>query len=157
MRAREIANERCSIARPASLLGDRWTIMVLRQCFLGYRRFEDFQATLDCSRSVLADRLRQLVDEGVLTRVSYKDTARTRHEYRLTDKGMDLYPVLMALRTWGDRYMAPEGPPVAYRHHDCGGAAVVSHHCDRCGEELTARDVDARETPARSRRASPAA
>ena len=106
MRASEIGNERCSIARPASLLGDRWTLMVLRQAFRGQRRFEDFHASLECSRSVLAERLQLLVEEGVLTLVNYKDTVRTRAEYRLTEKGMDLYPVLMAMRTWGDQYLS---------------------------------------------------
>ncbi len=154
MRVSEIANERCSIAKPVSLLGDRWTLMVLRQAFLGHCRFEDFHASLGCSRSVLADRLRLLTEEGIFEKVSYKDTVRTRAEYRLTEKGLDLYPVLMALRTWGDQYMAPEGPPVGYRHRGCGGAAVVTHHCERCHEPLSARDVEVRRLRPRSATAS---
>ena len=93
------------------------------------------------SRAVLAQRLAQLVDAGIFERTAYKDERRTRHEYRLTDKGMDLYPILMALRTWGDKYMAPDGPFLLYRHRDCDGHAEVLHACDRCGVELTARDV----------------
>ena len=130
----------CSIVRPLSLLGDRWTLVLLRQSFAGIRRFEDFQATLGISRSRLADRLGRLVDAGILTREPYKDN-RTRLEYRLTQKGHDLYPVLMALRDWGDAHMAEDGPPVHYLHAGCGGEAHVHLHCDRCHAALTARDV----------------
>lgn len=144
MRAREISEQNCSIARPVSLLGDRWTLMVLRQSFAGIRRFEHFQETLDCSRSVLAERLDRLVEYDILTKAAYKDDQRTRLEYRLTDKGLELYPVLMALRSWGDTYMAPNGPPVLYRHVGCGGKAVVRHGCAKCGEVLGARDVELR-------------
>jgi len=144
VRSREISEQNCSIARPVSLLGDRWTLMVLRQAFAGVRRFEHFQETLDCSRSVLAERLGRLVEHDILTTAAYKDDRRTRLEYRLTDKGLELYPVLMALRSWGDKHMAPNGPPVLYRHVGCGGGAVVTHSCARCGEILGARDVELR-------------
>ena len=112
MRAAQLAEENCSIARPASLLGDRWTLVILRQAFSGIKRYEDFQASLGISRSLLSDRLGKLVDAGILRREPYKDAIRTRERYRLTDKGLDLYPVLMALREWGDRYMAEDGPPL---------------------------------------------
>jgi DNA-binding HxlR family transcriptional regulator len=155
VRAREIAEQDCSIARPAALLGDRWTLMVLRQAFAGVRRFDGFQQTLECSRSVLAERLALLVEHGILTRAAYEDGRRTRFEYRLTDKGLDLYPVLMALRTWGDAHMAESGPPLLYRHVGCGGEAVVTHRCARCDQELGARDVEVRPR-ARTDTAAPA-
>src|SRR5882757_2778736 len=122
MRAAELAEERCSIARPAALLGDRWTLVILRQSFSGTKRFEDFQSALGISRSLLSERLGRLVDAGVLRREPYKDSVRTRDRYRLTEMGFDLYPVLMAMREWGDRYMADEGPPIEVRHKGCGGA-----------------------------------
>ncbi|HYQ13202.1 MAG TPA: helix-turn-helix domain-containing protein, partial [Solirubrobacterales bacterium] len=102
MRAAQLAEENCSIARPASLLGDRWTLVILRQAFSGIKRYEDFQTSLGISRSLLSDRLGKLVDAGILRREPYKDAIRTRERYRLTEMGLDLYPVLMALREWGD-------------------------------------------------------
>ena len=98
MRHDDLAAEPCSILRPLAVLGDRWTLVILRQAFAGVRRFEDFHTSLDLGRAVLTDRLRRLVDLGVLERRPYRDAQRTRHEYRLTQKGHDLYPVLMALR-----------------------------------------------------------
>jgi DNA-binding HxlR family transcriptional regulator len=142
MRAAELAQENCSIARPASLLGDPWTLVILRQAFSRVRRFEDFQSQLGISRSLLSDRLGRLVDAGILRREPYKDAIRTRHEYRLTQKGLDLYPALMALREWGDRYMADEGPPLSIRHRDCGGTLHVHLGCDRCGEEVGPREAE---------------
>jgi DNA-binding HxlR family transcriptional regulator len=147
MRSAELSKERCSIARPAALLGDRWTLVILRQAFSRVRRFEDFQRSLGVSRSLLADRLGKLVDAGILRREPYKDEIRTREEYRLTEKGLDLYPVLMALREWGDRYMAEDGPPIELRHRDCGGTPSVELTCDKCGEEVTARDAEVKPGP----------
>jgi DNA-binding HxlR family transcriptional regulator len=147
MRASELAQERCSIARPATLLGDEWTLVILRQAFSRVRRFEDFQQTLGISRSLLSDRLNTLVEAGILRREPYKDEVRTRDQYRLTEKGLDLYPVLMALREWGDKYMAEEGPPVRIRHRDCGGEPRINLRCDRCGEKIRARDAEAAPGP----------
>ncbi|WNG89716.1 helix-turn-helix domain-containing protein [Mycobacterium sp. ITM-2016-00317] len=142
MRHDDLAAEPCSILRPLALLGDRWTLVVLRQSFAGVRRFEDFQAGLGLSRAVLAERLQRLVDAGVLQRHAYRDDRRTRQEYRLTDKGRDLYPVLMALRAWGDKYLAPDGPFVEYRHRGCGGHTHTRLLCDTCGDEITAAEVE---------------
>jgi DNA-binding HxlR family transcriptional regulator len=147
MRAAELAQQRCSVARPASLLGDQWILVILRQAFNGIKRFDDFQSTLEISRSLLSERLGRLVDAGILRREPYKDEIRTRERYRLTEKGLDLYPVLMALREWGDRYMADEGPPVRIRHKGCGGEPRVELRCDRCGEHVGARDAEARPGP----------
>ncbi|MET0730909.1 MAG: helix-turn-helix domain-containing protein, partial [Solirubrobacterales bacterium] len=106
------------------------------------RRFDDFQRQLGISRSLLSDRLGKLVDAGILRREPYKDEIRTREEYRLTQKGLDLYPALMALREWGDKYMAEDGPPIELRHRDCGGEPQVHLTCDRCGEDVSARDAE---------------
>src|SRR5258707_6131372 len=119
MRAGDLAEQICSIARPAALLGDRWTLVILRQAFNGVKRFEDFQSSLGISRSLLSERLGRLVDARVLRREPYKDEVRTRDRYRLTEMGLDLYPVLMALREWGDRYLADEGPPVHILRQGC--------------------------------------
>ena len=147
MRAAEIADQRCSIARPAALLGDRWTLVILRQAFNGIKRFEDFQSTLDISRSLLSERLGRLVEAGILRREPYKDEVRTRDRYRLTEKGLDLYPVLMALREWGDRYMAEDGPPAEIRHRGCGGEPTIELRCSKCGEEVGARGAEGRPGP----------
>jgi DNA-binding HxlR family transcriptional regulator len=142
MRVADHAEQPCNIARPIALLGEGWTLLVLRQAFMGTRRFEDFQAQLGISRSLLADRLRRLVEAGILRREPYRDAVRTREQYRLTEKGIDLYPVLMALRTWADKHEAPAGGPlVLYRHRGCGGLTQVVHSCSECGEELSAREV----------------
>jgi DNA-binding HxlR family transcriptional regulator len=142
VRIADHAAQPCNIARPIALLGEGWTLLVVRQAFMGTRRFEDFQGALGISRSLLAERLRRLVDAGVLRREPYRDSVRTREQYRLTEKGLDLYPVLMALRTWADKHESPEaGPLVLYRHRDCGGLTELVHSCSKCGEELSARDV----------------
>ena len=140
MRYEELIDQPCSITRPLTVLGDRWTFLIVKQAFAGVRRFEDFLASLGISRSRLADRLDRLVEQGILVREPYRD-GRTRLEYRLTEKGHELYPILMAIRDWGDRHMAPDGPPVRYRHRDCGGEAHVHLCCEACGEEIAAREV----------------
>jgi DNA-binding HxlR family transcriptional regulator len=147
MRAAELAEQNCSIARPAALLGDRWTLVILRQAFNGTKRFEDFQGELGISRSLLSERLGRLVEAGVLRREPYKDEVRTRDRYRLTEMGLDLYPVLMALREWGDRYMAEDGAPLEVRHRGCGGEPTLELRCSACGEEVGARDTEARPGP----------
>ncbi|MEM6106945.1 helix-turn-helix domain-containing protein [Mycobacterium sp. 050272] len=140
MRYEELADFPCSITRPLVVLGDRWTLLVLKTAFNGVRRFNAFQAALGISRSRLQDRLDRLVEHEILAKTKSGDG--NYEEYRLTPKGHDVYPVLMALRDWGDRYMAPDGPPVHFRHRDCPGEAHVSLACDACGNPLTARDVD---------------
>src|SRR5207249_8142736 len=104
MRWQDIGDMTCSVARALSVVGDRWTLLVLRDAFLGVRRFEDFHTDLGTTRHRLADRLRKLVDHGVLERVPYADRPR-RFEYRLTEKGRDLYPVVVSLTRWGDRWI----------------------------------------------------
>ena len=147
MRAAESRNRDCSIARPAALLGDRWTLVILRQAFNGIKRFEDFQETLGISRSLLSERLGRLVEAGVLRREPYKDAVRTRDRYRLTEMGLDLYPVLMALRDWGDRWHGGRARRAEIRHRGCGGEPTLELRCSKCGEEVGARDAEARSRP----------
>ena len=142
MLPRTYDNQVCSIARALELVGDRWTILVIREAFLGTRRFDDYQSNLGCARNVLADRLTRLVEAGIVRKVRYQERP-PRYEYKLTRKGVELWPAVMALRTWGDRYLAPDGPPMRILHRDCGGELDERLHCDRCGAELGPSDVDA--------------
>jgi DNA-binding HxlR family transcriptional regulator len=130
----------CSVARALEVVGDRWTMLIVRDCMLGFRRFEDFQRHLGIARNTLTDRLARLVDEGVLERRRYQERP-DRYEYRLTPKGTDLWPVTVSLMKWGDRYLAPDGAPRVLRHRDCGGEVDEHLSCSRCGKRLWARDV----------------
>ncbi|GAA3389835.1 winged helix-turn-helix transcriptional regulator [Cryptosporangium minutisporangium] len=146
MRWSEIGAERCSVARTLSVIGERWTMLVLREAFLGVRRFEDFQQRTGASRPVLADRLRHLTADEVLGRHRYAEKP-DRYEYRLTAKGLDLYPVIVSLMSWGDRWMDDgSGPPLRLTHLDCAGPLSPTLACGTCGVPVTARDV--RPTPA---------
>ncbi len=141
MRWDEIENQSCSIARSLSVVGDRWTLLILRECFLGVHRFEDFQQHLGMARHRLSDRLGRLVEHEVLKKVPYQDRP-PRHEYRLTDKGKDLYPLMLGLVRWGDRWMDQgRGAPVIYRHQSCGHLTTPVLSCSECGKALAARDV----------------
>ena len=141
MRWNELSSENCSLARALSVLGDRWTLLILRDAFLKVRRFEDFQARLGIARRVLTERLAGLVADGVLEKLAYQERP-TRYEYRLTRKGLDLYPVMLSLVHWGDAYYAgPEGPPVVHRHKSCGHEFRAVLTCSACGEAIGARDV----------------
>lgn len=129
------------MARTVSVIGDRWTLLVLRECFLRVRRFEAFQARLGITRPLLAERLQKLVEAGVLAKVAYQERP-TRHEYRLTPRGLDLYPVLMAIVHWGDVHMAPGGRrPVLHRHAACGHLFDPVTVCSVCAAPLDAREV----------------
>jgi DNA-binding HxlR family transcriptional regulator len=131
MRFADFESGTCSVARSVEVLGDRWTVLVLRDVFNGVRRFDDLQEHLGIARDVLAKRLTALVDEGVLTKVPYREPgSRTRFEYRLTQAGWDLRPVLIALIEWGDRYRAdPDGPPLVVVHDECGEQIHVALEC----------------------------
>ena len=133
----------CSIARTLTLLGERWTMVVLREAFRGVRRFDDIRANTGAPRQVLSDRLALLVGNGVLRREPYQVIGqRARHEYRLTRKGMELYPILVAIMRWGDRYLAdPGGPPVELTHADCGAPVDVALRCADGHLLDSARDV----------------
>jgi len=135
------------------VVGDRWTLLILRDAFLGMRRFEQFQSDLGITRHRLADRLAKLVRHGVLRRERYQQRP-PRFEYRLTEKGLELYGVIVTLAEWGDRHMAgPKGPPVERVHRACGHATTLRLTCEHCHEPVTARDMTARPGRARGRSA----
>jgi DNA-binding HxlR family transcriptional regulator len=123
--------ENCSIERTVAVLGDKWTLLVLREAFNGVRRFADIQAETGAPRQVLSARLTKLVEQGLLRRVPYQEPGqRQRYEYRLTQKGVDLYPILVSLMHWGDRYVAdPEGPAMVLNHRDCGAPIHLEFRC----------------------------
>lgn len=154
--ALEWSLETCTIGRAMEILGEKWTIVVLREVFNGLRRFDDMRVRTGIPRQVLADRLAMLVDNGVLRREPYREPgARVRHEYRLTAKGFDLYPVLIAVASWGDRYLAePEGPPLAFVHRDCGAAVHIGLRCAEGHEVADNRAVLPRPGPGARRRSA---
>ena len=144
MKWNHLAEEPCSLARAMAVVGDRWTLLILREAFLKVRRFEAFQTNLGIARRLLTERLTGLVDDGILERVPYPERP-LRHEYRLTAKGLDLYPVLLSLVHWGDAYYSDEaGPPVIHRHRHCGNDFRSVLCCSECGEPLDARSVEPR-------------
>ena len=141
MRWGELGGERCSVARTVAVLGDRWTLLILRDCFLRIRRFDDFEARLGVTRHILANRLRKLVAAGVLAKVPYQDRP-VRNEYRLTPKGLDLYPVLLSLVHWGDTYTAGKaGRPLLHQHLACGQMFDPVTTCSACAEPIDPRQV----------------
>ena len=145
MLPRTYDNQVCSVARTLEVIGDRWTMLVIRDAFHGVRRFEKFQERLGVARNVLSARLTRLVDEGVLEKRLYQDRP-PRFEYRLTPKGVDLFPVMVSLMKWGDRHAPnPGGPPVVVLHRGCGGEVDERLLCDRCGEPVTALNAEARQ------------
>jgi len=147
MKWNSLEDEACSLARTVAVIGDRWTLLVLRECFLRVRRFEAFQANLGITRHLLAARLKKLTGSGVLERVPYQ-TRPARSEYILTQKGLDLYPVMMALVHWGDIHMADErGRPLLHEHKTCGAAFDPVMVCSQCGEPLHAKAVKTRPGP----------
>lgn len=141
------ADINCSIARPLAFLGERWAPLVLRDVFLGRRRFDEIQDSLGIASNVLSQRLATLVDEGILERRPYSEHPE-RFEYRLTEKGLELQPVLLALLAWGDRHTAgPEGPPLETIHDECGHAFHMVATCSECGGEVDARNIHSRHGP----------
>lgn len=138
---REQSVENCSVARTLDVIGERWTTLVLREVFHGLRRFDEIQRHLGVPRPILSDRLARLVDEGVLRRTEYREPGqRVRHEYRLTEMGLELQTVLVALMEWGDRHPAgpagEEGPARVVRHRGCGEPVHAALVCE-AGHTLT--------------------
>ncbi len=148
------AVDNCTIGRTLDILGDRWSFIVLREVFQGIRRFDDLTVRTAIPRTVLTDRLRRLVDSGILRREPYREPgSRSRFEYRLTDKGLDLYPVLIALQTWGNRYLAdPEGAPIEFVHRGCDEQVELVLRCEGGHEVARPRDVGGRPGPGAHRR-----
>jgi DNA-binding HxlR family transcriptional regulator len=146
---RDYPDQVCSIARALEVIGQRWSLLIIRDVFLGRHRFDELCASTRITRSVLTDRLNHLVEQGVLHRQRYQ-TRPERFEYHLTEKGRALQPVIAHLLLWGDRYYSePGGPPLLLEHRDCGGHPQDHLRCDRCDEALTVRDLQARQTVGR--------
>lgn len=132
-----------------AVLGERWTFVVVREVANGIRRFDDMRRHTGIPRQVLTDRLAMLIEHDILRRVAYREEGqRERHEYRLTDKGFELFPVMLAVAEWGDRYYADDtGPPVEFAHRDCGAQVAVTVRCEE-GHDVTApRDIATRPGP----------
>ncbi|WP_353142453.1 winged helix-turn-helix transcriptional regulator [Acinetobacter pragensis] len=141
MKWEEIGHQPCSIARTLSILGDRWTMLILRNAFMGMRRFDDFQQNLGVTRHVLSERLKRLVEHGILVKAPYFDR-QERFEYRLTDKGLELYPILLSMSKWADKWMDEgQGAPIQYVHKSCDKPFQPVLVCSECGEEIHARQV----------------
>lgn len=146
MRRASFDDMACSVAQSLEVVGEWWTPLILRDAFLGVRRFGDFQASLGIARNILATRLDSLVEHGVLEKVPYQDRP-VRSDYLLTEKGRDLWLVIAALREWGDRWEAPSGPPVEIVHTACGEVTTIVATCSCCGEALQPTDLRARRGP----------
>jgi DNA-binding HxlR family transcriptional regulator len=130
----------CSIARTLEVIGERWSLLIVRDAMYGVRRFDDFAADLGVARNVLTDRLGRLVEHGVMERRQYEDRP-PRYEYRLTEKGKDLFPVLLSMVRWGDRWATDEAPPVTLTHTVCGQVTSAVPCCSACGRELRWSEV----------------
>ena len=138
MKRTSFADMNCSIARSLEVVGEWWTMLVVREAFRGVRRFDGFQANLGIARNVLAARLQTLIDHGIFERHLYQDRPE-RFEYRLTAKGHDLYPILISLLQWGDKWACDEAGPPMKLLHDCGHEADPLYVCGHCGSNLRAR------------------
>lgn len=132
----------CSVAQCLEVVGEWWTMLIVRDAFLGVRRFDQFQERLGISRNILNQRLNWLVEQGVLDKVRYNEHP-PRYEYKLTPRGRDLWPVLNAMRQWGDKHAAPYGPPMRLVHRSCGKTTEALLTCSQCGERLSPREVRA--------------
>ena len=145
MLPRTYEGQNCSIARALEVIGERWTLLVVRECLEGTKRFDQFQAKLSIARNVLTARLRLLEEEGILRKRAYQEKP-TRYEYLLTRKGLDLQPIVLTLMAWGDRYAAPDGPPLVLRHA-CGTELEAACTCASCGDAITPGSLRARPGP----------
>lgn len=137
-----IGDQTCSVARAIGLVGDPWTLLLVRELFLGSRRFDEFQTYTGISPHLLSVRMKGLEDAGIVERRAYQERP-VRHEYRLTEMGVGLWTVISALREWGDRWSgSPGATPLKVRHQGCGGTARIKVTCDACEQDLGPRDVD---------------
>ena len=136
-----LEEEQCSLARTVAVIGDRWTLLILRECFLRRKRFEEFQSSLGVTRHLLAERLRKLVRFGVLRRVPYQNSPK-RYEYILTQKGLDLYPIVMSIVHWGNIHMVDvRGRPLLHQHKHCGKLFDPIMVCSECSQPISAKEV----------------
>ncbi|HVV09818.1 helix-turn-helix domain-containing protein [Amycolatopsis sp.] len=148
----DYATQECSIARTLEVIGERWTLLLLRDCFLGLRRFSDFQRHLGIPKAVLTARLETLVEAGVLERHEYR---AGRHEYLVSEKGLDLWPALHALNRWGNENLSPDGPRSYYLHAECGSLLEAGGFCAKCRRLPGPAEVEYRPGPGRARKPGP--
>lgn len=141
MKWEEIGDQPCSVARTLSVLGDRWTMLILRNAFMGVRRFDDFQRSLGLTRHVLSERLKRLVEHEILVKVPYVQR-QERFEYQLTEKGLDLYPIILAMVQWADKWMdLGMGKPLEFTHKSCGKKINSKVVCSECNDQIHVQDV----------------
>ena len=140
MRWQDLEKQPCSVARTLSVIGDRWTPLILRECFFGVTRFDAFEKRLGIPRRVLSERLKMLVEKGVLHREPYQDHAR-RFDYLLTERGRDLRAILLTMIAWGEKHMPMDGASRQIRHLGCGAVMTPVLHCSECGEPIGPDDV----------------
>ncbi len=140
MERKSFAAMNCSVAQCLEVVGEWWSVLLIRDALLGVTKFDDFWRRLGISKNILASRLNHLIDRGVMYKSQYS-TKPERYEYLLTDKGRDLWTVISAMREWGDRYEAPNGPPVEVQHRTCGHVTNMIAVCSHCGERLESRDL----------------
>lgn len=147
MRWNEIDSQVCSVAKTLAIIGDRWTLLILRDCFLGVTKFSQFQQSLEITKHRLSDRLNKLVEADILKKQIY-DANYGRFEYKLTAKGLELHPILMTLVTWGDKWTADaDGAPLEYRHRNCDHIMKAELRCDHCQEVLDPFSVEVKLGP----------
>ena len=143
MLGRLYESENCSAARALELVGERWSLLILRNAaFAGHTRFSEFERALGIAPNILASRLESFVAAGLMV-LRPNAEHKGQNEYVLTDKGRDFVPALVALTTWGDRWSAPDGPPIVYQHQTCGGAIDLQLHCGTCHEVIAPAEVEA--------------
>jgi DNA-binding HxlR family transcriptional regulator len=148
MDVRDFPRDACAVGAALDHLGDRWTMLVVREAFFGVRRFEELRKNTGAAKNILADRLARLVDAGILRREQYSERP-PRDEYRLTEKGLDLYPVIITLAQWGGKWGGLElGAAVELQHRSCGAVVAPALTCPECGEVVEARDMRALPGPA---------
>lgn len=140
MRRTSFEEMNCSLAQCLEVVGEWWTLLIVRDALFGVTRFDDFRARLGIARNVLTQRLEHLVEHGVLSREPYQANP-VRYDYRLTPKGRSLWLVVTAMRQWGDEWSAPDGPPVQLVHTACGNLATIEPVCSECGERAAPRDL----------------
>jgi DNA-binding HxlR family transcriptional regulator len=150
MRRASFDDMACSVAQSLEIIGEWWTPLILRDAFLGVTRFGDFQERLGIARNILTTRLDALVEHGVMKKVPYQEHP-VRYDYKLTAKGRDLWLVVAALREWGDRWEAPDGPPVEVLHRTCGHVTHIVPTCSECGEVLSPFELGIRRGPGAKR------
>lgn len=147
MRWDEIDHSVCSVARAMSVIGDRWTVLILREAFMGTRRFDDFQLYLAAAPHIVSARLKKLVEHGLLDKQRYQDNP-PRYDYRLSESGRDLYPAIVLLAQWGYKWLGDgKGPALNRIHKSCGHRLTMVPTCAQCGEAVDIRAVKIEVTP----------